>query len=150
MESSFHSHLDSNTVIATKFCTWHDSCAIVACTKIGCDPTAGNWITARRISHRIWISDKKSLVKWPPVCLISCSGCWLWLDINEPGPRPTNDISIEFEIRPNLKCFSLKCTLPITTKFAHVVMCAKLRCDRLFIHTVVMCAKFRCDRLNMF
>ena len=26
MEISFHSHLDSNTVIATKFCTWHDSC----------------------------------------------------------------------------------------------------------------------------
>ena len=23
---SFHSHLDSNTVIATKFCIWHDSC----------------------------------------------------------------------------------------------------------------------------
>ena len=28
---SFHSHLDSNTVIATNFCTWHDSCAVVAC-----------------------------------------------------------------------------------------------------------------------
>ena len=26
MEISFHSHLDSNTVIATKFCTCHDSC----------------------------------------------------------------------------------------------------------------------------
>ena len=26
METSFHSLLDSNTVIATKFCTWHDRC----------------------------------------------------------------------------------------------------------------------------
>ena len=34
MEISFHSHLDSNTVIATKLCTWHDSCAVVACEKI--------------------------------------------------------------------------------------------------------------------
>ena len=30
MENSFHSHLDSDTVIATKFCTWHDSCAVVS------------------------------------------------------------------------------------------------------------------------
>ena len=34
MEISFHSHLDANTVIATKFCTWHDSCAVMACAKI--------------------------------------------------------------------------------------------------------------------
>ena len=34
MEVSFYSHLDSNTVIATKFCTWHDSYAVVACAKI--------------------------------------------------------------------------------------------------------------------
>ena len=26
MEILFHSHLDSNTVITTIFCTWHDSC----------------------------------------------------------------------------------------------------------------------------
>ena len=27
MEIPIHSHLDSHTVIATNFCTWHDSCA---------------------------------------------------------------------------------------------------------------------------
>ena len=48
MEISFHSHLDYNTVIATKFCTWHDSCAVVACAKICCDLMASNRITARR------------------------------------------------------------------------------------------------------
>ena len=37
MEISFHSHLDSDTVITTKFCTWHDSCAVVACAKSCCD-----------------------------------------------------------------------------------------------------------------
>ena len=41
MQISFHSHLDSNTVIATKFCTWHDSCAVVACAKICCDLMPG-------------------------------------------------------------------------------------------------------------
>ena len=62
MQIPFHSHLDSNNVIATKFCTWHDSCAVVACAKICCD------LMARRSFHRIWIAGKKSLVKRAP-CL---------------------------------------------------------------------------------
>ena len=66
MEISFHSHLNSNTVIATKFCTWHDSCAVVACAKLYCDLMASNRITARRSFHRIWIAGKKSLVKRAP------------------------------------------------------------------------------------
>ena len=53
MEISFLSHLDSNRVIATKYCTWHDSCAIC------CDLMAGNGIMARRNFHRIWIAGKK-------------------------------------------------------------------------------------------
>ena len=36
-----------------------------------------------------------------------------------PGARPTNDISIEFEIRPNLTYSVLKCSLPIITKCFH-------------------------------
>ena len=66
MEISFHSHLDSNTVIATKLCTWHDSCAVVACAKICCDLMASNGIMARQSLHRIWIAGKKPLVKWAP------------------------------------------------------------------------------------
>ena len=66
MEISFHSHLDSNIVIATKFCTWHDSCAVVACAKICCDLMASNRVMARRIFHRIWIAGKKTLVKRAP------------------------------------------------------------------------------------
>ena len=34
MEISFHTHLDFNIVVATKFCTWHNSCAVVACAKM--------------------------------------------------------------------------------------------------------------------
>ena len=63
MEISFHSHLNSNTVIATKLCTWHDCCAVVACAKMCWDLKASNGITARRSFHWIWIAVKKSLVR---------------------------------------------------------------------------------------
>ena len=66
MANSFHSHLDSNKVIATKFCTWHDSCAVVACAKICGNLPVSNGITARRDFHQIWITSKKSLVKRAP------------------------------------------------------------------------------------
>ena len=67
MEISFRSHLHSKTVIATKICTWHDSCAIVACAKFFCDLMASNGIMARRSFHRIWIAaKKKTLVKRAP------------------------------------------------------------------------------------
>ena len=67
MEISFHSHLDSNSMIATKFCTWHDSYAVVACAKICCDLMASNGVMARRSFHRISIAGKKTLVKRAPV-----------------------------------------------------------------------------------
>ena len=66
MEISFHFHLDSNTVIATKLCTWHDSCAVVACAKICCDLMASSRVMARRCFHRIWFAGKKPLVKRDP------------------------------------------------------------------------------------
>ena len=71
MELLFHSPLDFNTVIATKFCTWHDSCAVMAYAKICCNLMAGNGITVRRSFHRIRISGQKLLVEraraswWP-------------------------------------------------------------------------------------
>ena len=66
MGISIRSHLYSNAVIAAKFCTWHDSCAVVACAKICCDPMASNRVMARRSFHRIWIAGKKALVKRAP------------------------------------------------------------------------------------
>ena len=65
MEISLHSHLNSNPVIATNFCTWRDICAAVACAKNCCDLIASNGITARRNFHRIWIAGKKLLVNGP-------------------------------------------------------------------------------------
>ena len=56
--TSFQSHLNSNTVIATKLCTWHDSCAVLACAKICCYLMACNGVMARRNFHRIWIAGK--------------------------------------------------------------------------------------------
>ena len=56
---NFHSHLDSNTAIATKLCTWHDSCAVVACAKICCN-------LARWSFHRIWIAGKKNVSQMAP------------------------------------------------------------------------------------
>ena len=63
---SFHSHLNSDAVIATTFCTWHDSCAVMACAKICCDVMASNGVVARRSFHQIWIAGKKTLVKRAP------------------------------------------------------------------------------------
>ena len=66
MEISFCSHPSTNIVIATKFCTWHDSWAVVTCAKFCCDMINCNWIRAKWIFHRIWIVMEKVLVKWVP------------------------------------------------------------------------------------
>ena len=67
MAISFYSHFDFNTAIATKFCTWHDSCAVVACPKTCCDLMTNNGNTTRQNSHRIWIASIQSLVKRSPL-----------------------------------------------------------------------------------
>ena len=63
MQISFCCHLDFHKVIATKFCTWHNSCTILACAKMCFHLMASNRITARWIFHWIRILRKKSLVK---------------------------------------------------------------------------------------
>ena len=77
MEISFHSHLDSNTVIATKFWTWHDSCAVVACAKICCDLKTSKGITARQSFHRIWIAGKKIVSETGPIMIFCKKTNWL-------------------------------------------------------------------------
>ena len=57
----FHSNLNYNTVIATKLCTWYDSCAGVACAKFCCDLMAIHGITVRLTFHRLGIEGKISL-----------------------------------------------------------------------------------------
>ena len=53
------------------------------------------------------------------------------------GARPTNDISIEFEIRPKFAVLWFKMYFTDHNEILHS-------------YTVVTCAKFRCDRLSSF
>ena len=55
MEISFSSHLNCSKVIAIKFCTWHDSCAVVASEKFCRNMTPYNGVTLKPIFHRICI-----------------------------------------------------------------------------------------------
>ena len=80
MEISFCSHPSTNKVIATKFGTWYDSWAVVACAKFCCDMINCNWIRAKWIFHRIWIVMEKSLVKWVPGFKISN---WIHLSVGQ-------------------------------------------------------------------
>ena len=66
MEISFCSHPNTNKVIATKFGTWHDSWAVVACAKFCCDMITSYWIRAKWNFHQIWIVMEKLLAKWVP------------------------------------------------------------------------------------
>ena len=78
MKSSSCSQLNSDKVITTKFCTWHNSYVLVTCAKICCDLMASNVITSRQILHEIWIVSKKF--------------------ISEMGCHPTHNFSITIEI----------------------------------------------------
>ena len=79
MEISFYSHLDSNTVIASK-----------VCAKICCDLMASNGHMVRRSFHRIWIAQvKRAPGQWYPF-----SGLILGLHpLNERRRYKVNTIS---------------------------------------------------------
>ena len=81
---SFHHQLHLNKVIATKFCTWHDSSVVMASPKVYCDLLLSDDITARWSFHRIWIASKKKC-EWngPLFFIIYGSFChvrneWWW------------------------------------------------------------------------
>ena len=56
----FHSALNPSCseVIAIRFCTWHDSCAVVACEKLCNDMIPINGFILESIFHRIWMTTK--------------------------------------------------------------------------------------------
>ena len=74
MVISFSSHPIFYQAIATKFCTWHDSIAVVSCAKICCDLITMEWINAKWIWFRIWISVKDHLTMGDTYCLWHESG----------------------------------------------------------------------------
>ena len=57
------SYSNSDKVFIAKFCTCHDSCAVVACAKICCDLSTKNWIIAKWSFHQTSITSKISTVK---------------------------------------------------------------------------------------
>ena len=57
------SYSNSDKVFIAKFCTCHDSCAVVECAKICCDLSTKNWIIAKWSFHQTCITSKISTVK---------------------------------------------------------------------------------------
>ena len=53
-------------MIATKFCTCHDSTAVVACAKFCSNHFIKVLVIVKGNFHQIWITSKKSLVKYAP------------------------------------------------------------------------------------
>ena len=70
MKISFSSHQSCSELSAMKFCTWHDSSAVEACTKCYSDTISYNGITLIPNFHWIWITMEKSFVKWSPVPIL--------------------------------------------------------------------------------
>ena len=80
MENSFYSH----PLITTKFCTWHNSCAVVTCAKLCCNMNTRNWITAKWILHRSWIVTEKIISKLVPrwtnsICYDPCLYIYIYI-----------------------------------------------------------------------
>ena len=71
MDISFCSHPSCSEVIAMKFCTWHDSPAIMTCAKFCSNILPYNGVIRKLNSHRILITTEKSLVKWAPRGLVN-------------------------------------------------------------------------------
>ena len=54
-------------VIVMKFCTWYDSCAVMACAKFCSNMIPYCGVTLKPIFPQIWIAMEKSFVKWTHV-----------------------------------------------------------------------------------
>ena len=64
IEISFYSQPTFNSVITTKFCTCHDSTAVMACAKFCSDLIPRDGMTAKLDIHFIWILRQISRVAW--------------------------------------------------------------------------------------
>ena len=82
MEISFYFHPNTNEVIPLKFCTWHNSCAVVACAKFCYDINISNWVTAKLNFHQIWIVMENFLVKWDPGSCFKMKTVFPWISIS--------------------------------------------------------------------
>ena len=58
---SLYSDPNLQKMITSRFCTWHDSNAVVACTKTCSDLSTRNKVSAKRSFHEIWIVLEKTV-----------------------------------------------------------------------------------------
>ena len=66
MENSFCSHPSCSTVITMEFCSWYDSCAVVACAKFCSNMILYNAVTLQQIIHRKLNYDEKIVPETGP------------------------------------------------------------------------------------
>ena len=64
IEISFCSNPSCTEIITIKFCTWHDSCAVMPCAQFCSDIMSYNGVTLKPIFHWIWIEMEKLFVQW--------------------------------------------------------------------------------------
>ena len=64
MEISSCSQPICGVAIAMKFCTWHDSCAAMACTKFCSEMILYNGVILKASLYLIWITMGKSFLLW--------------------------------------------------------------------------------------
>ena len=74
MEISFSCNSIAGDHITTKFCTRHDSIAVMPCAKFCSDHFIRIWMRGKWNFHRIWIVMERLLVKWAPDQPTFCSG----------------------------------------------------------------------------
>ena len=85
--------------IATKFCTCHDSTAVVPCAKFHSDHFMTSWMRAVWNFHRIWITMEKSFVKWAPDSLHSNDKLGCSLDTDGLVQERRNSSALAMELR---------------------------------------------------
>ena len=66
MTTWFCSLPNFDTMIATKYCSWHDNCAAVPYANNYWDVMTKSWISTKRNIIGIWILSQKPLVEWVP------------------------------------------------------------------------------------
>ena len=66
MKILFCSLPNCSKVITMVFCTWHDSCALMACAKFCSDMIPYNGGTLKPIFSQIWMTIEKAFMTWAP------------------------------------------------------------------------------------
>ena len=69
---------NSNELIPTNFCTWHDSSAVMSCAKICRDMITKNGITVKRIVSEKDLCQASQSLPWPSCFKVTAASLWCW------------------------------------------------------------------------